>query len=309
MVQKTKSDTSKLLAGKASPKRRPTARSKSSESGRDAKSKAGGSKIVGAEPAKAVPSRSGARKTGAKPPQASQAAPGLATWTKSKTAKPGPGKPKPWGAAEIEEAFRRLSAANPEPRGELHYINPFTLLVAVVLSAQATDAGVNKATPALFAAADTPEKMVALGEDRVREMIKTIGLFRTKAKNVIALSGKLIAEHGSMVPPIREELEKLPGVGRKTANVVLNIAFGADTIAVDTHIFRVGNRTGLAPGKNPLEVETGLEKRVPAAYRRHVHHWLILHGRYICKAQRPLCEKCLINDLCRWPEKSTFMGV
>jgi endonuclease III len=216
-------------------------------------------------------------------------------------------KPKPWTAAEIEEAFRRLRAANPSPRGELHYINPYTLLIAVVLSAQATDAGVNKATPALFAAADTPEKMVALGEDKVRDLIRTIGLFRTKAKNVIALSERLIAEHGGMVPPMREALEALPGVGRKTANVVLNIAFGADTIAVDTHIFRVGNRTGLAPGRNPLEVEAKLEKLVPPAYRRHAHHWLILHGRYICKAQRPLCEKCLINDLCRWPEKTMFM--
>ena len=213
-----------------------------------------------------------------------------------------------WTTAEIEEAFRRFAAANPTPRGELEHINPFTLLVAVVLSAQATDAGVNKATPALFAAADTPEKMVALGEDRVRELIKTIGLFRTKAKNVIALSKMLIAEHGGVVPPSREALELLPGVGRKTANVVLNIAFGAETIAVDTHIFRVGNRTGLAPGKNPFEVEMKLEKRVPPAYRRHAHHWLILHGRYTCKAQRPLCEKCLINDLCRWPEKTTFMG-
>ena len=220
----------------------------------------------------------------------------------------GTSKPKPWTNAEIEEAFRRLRAANPEPRGELHYMNPFTLLIAVVLSAQATDAGVNKATPALFALADTPEKMVALGEDKVRDLIRTIGLFRTKAKNVIALSKKLVAEHGGTVPAMREALEALPGVGRKTANVVLNVAFGAETIAVDTHIFRVGNRTGLAPGKNPLEVEAKLEKRVPQAYRRHAHHWLILHGRYICKAQRPLCEKCPINDLCRWPEKTTFMG-
>jgi endonuclease-3 len=217
-------------------------------------------------------------------------------------------RPRPWTNAEIEEAFRRFRAAVSEPRGELQYINPYTLLVAVVLSAQATDAGVNKATPALFAVADTPEKMVALGEDKVRELIKTIGLFRTKAKNVIALSKKLISEHGGMVPPLREALEALPGVGRKTANVVLNVAFGAETIAVDTHIFRVGNRTGLAPGKNPFEVEMKLEERVPPAYRRHAHHWLILHGRYICKAQRPLCEKCLINDLCRWPEKATFMG-
>ena len=217
-------------------------------------------------------------------------------------------KPRLWTEAEIEEAFRRLRAANPEPRGELNHINPYTLLVAVVLSAQATDAGVNKATPALFAAADTPEKMVALGEEKVRELIKTIGLFRTKAKNLIALSRKLISDHGGMVPPLREALEALPGVGRKTANVVLNVAFGAETIAVDTHIFRVGNRTGLAPGRNPLEVEKKLEERVPSAYRLHAHHWLILHGRYVCKAQRPVCEKCLINDLCRWPERASFMG-
>jgi endonuclease III len=215
---------------------------------------------------------------------------------------------KPWSAAEIEEAFRRLRAANPEPRGELQYVDPYTLLIAVVLSAQATDAGVNKVTPALFAAADTPEKMVALGEDKVRDLIRTIGLFRTKAKNVIALSKKLVAEHGGMVPPVREALEALPGVGRKTANVVLNVAFGADTIAVDTHIFRVCNRTCLAPGKTPLEVEAELEKLVPQAYRRHAHHWLILHGRYICKAQRPLCGKCPLNDLCRWPEKASFMA-
>jgi endonuclease III len=213
-------------------------------------------------------------------------------------------KTKPWTAAEIAEVFRRFAAANPEPRGELQHINPYTLLVAVVLSAQATDAGVNKATPALFAAADTPAKMVALGEERVRDYIKTIGLYRTKAKNVIGLSEKLIAEHGGMVPPLREALEALPGVGRKTANVVLNMAFGEPTIAVDTHIFRVGNRTGLAPGKNPFEVEMNLEKVVPAKYKLHAHHWLILHGRYTCVARRPLCEKCLINDLCRWPEKT-----
>jgi endonuclease III len=211
---------------------------------------------------------------------------------------------EPWTAAEIEEAFRRLQATNPEPRGELQYRDPYTLLIAVVLSAQATDAGVNKVTPALFAAADTPDKMVALGEDKVRDLIRTIGLFRTKAKNVIALSKKLVAEHGGMVPAVREALEALPGVGRKTANVVLNVAFGADTIAVDTHIFRVCNRTGLAPGRTPLEVEAKLEKLVPQAYRRHAHHWLILHGRYLCKAVRPLCEKCPINDVCRWPEKT-----
>jgi endonuclease III len=217
------------------------------------------------------------------------------------------GKTKPWAPAEVEEAFRRFQAAMPEPKGELQHVNPFTLLVAVVLSAQATDAGVNKATPALFALAETPDKMAALGEDRVRELIKTIELFRTKAKNVIALSARLIAEHGGAVPPSREALEALPGVGRKTANVVLNVAFGAETIAVDTHIFRVGNRTGLAPGATPLEVETKLMERVPPAYRRHAHHWLILHGRYVCKAQRPLCGTCLINDLCGWPDKTKFM--
>ncbi|HXX08727.1 MAG TPA: endonuclease III [Pseudolabrys sp.] len=211
-----------------------------------------------------------------------------------------------WTPAEIEEAFRRFKEANPDPKGELHHINPFTLLVAVVLSAQATDAGVNKATPALFALADTPEKMAALGEVRVRELIKTIGLFRTKAKNVVALSQKLLAEHGGQVPRSREALEALPGVGRKTANVVLNIAFGEPTIAVDTHIFRVGNRTGLATGKTPFEVEMKLEEVVPAQYKRHAHHWLILHGRYTCVARKPLCEKCIINDLCRWPGKTVI---
>jgi endonuclease-3 len=209
-----------------------------------------------------------------------------------------------WTTAQIAEAFRRFKAANSEPKGELQHISPFTLLVAVVLSAQATDAGVNKATPALFALADTPEKMAALGEPRVRDLIKTIGLFRTKAKNVVALSRKLIAEHGSQVPRSREALEALPGVGRKTANVVLNIAFGEPTIAVDTHIFRVGNRTGLATGKTPLEVEMKLEQVVPAEYKRHAHHWLILHGRYTCVARKPLCEKCIIADLCQWPGKT-----
>ncbi|HEY7231131.1 MAG TPA: endonuclease III [Pseudolabrys sp.] len=209
-----------------------------------------------------------------------------------------------WTTATIAEAFRRFKAANPEPRGELQHINPFTLLVAVVLSAQATDAGVNKATPALFALADTPEKMAALGERRVRDLIKTIGLFRNKAKNVVALSQRLIAEHGSQVPRSREALEALPGVGRKTANVVLNIAFGEPTIAVDTHIFRVGNRTGLATGKTPLEVEMKLEQVVPAEYKLHAHHWLILHGRYTCVARKPLCEKCIIADLCEWPGKT-----
>jgi endonuclease-3 len=208
-----------------------------------------------------------------------------------------------WTKAEVHEAFRRFHAATPQPKGELHHVDPFTLLIAVVLSAQATDAGVNKATPALFALADTPAKMLALGEDRVRELIKTIGLFRTKAKNVIALSRKLADQHGGKVPRDRDALEALPGVGRKTANVVLNMAFGEPTIAVDTHVFRVGNRTGLATGKTPLEVETKLEAVVPAEYKLHAHHWLILHGRYVCLARRPLCESCVIADLCRWPGK------
>ena len=212
---------------------------------------------------------------------------------------------KPWTNAQVTEAFRRFQAASPEPKTELQHINPFTLLVAVVLSAQATDAGVNKATPALFAAADTPEKMAALGESQVRDLIKTIGLFRTKAKNVVELSRRLVAEHGGQVPRSREALEALPGVGRKTANVVLNVAFGEPTIAVDTHIFRVGNRTGMAPGKNPLEVEQKLEQVVPAQYKSHAHHWLILHGRYTCLARKPRCESCLIADLCQWPEKTT----
>lgn len=212
--------------------------------------------------------------------------------------------PKLMTPAEIEEAFSRFQRANPEPKGELQYTNPYTLLVAVVLSAQATDAGVNKATPALFKAADTPLKMVALGEARVRDYVKTIGLYRNKAKNVIALSEKLLAEHGGEVPRTREALESLPGVGRKTANVVMNIAFGEPTIAVDTHLFRVSNRTGLAPGKNPLEVELGLLARIPARFMLHAHHWLILHGRYVCKARLPDCPACLINDLCHWPEKT-----
>ncbi|MES2753003.1 MAG: endonuclease III [Pseudomonadota bacterium] len=213
-------------------------------------------------------------------------------------------KPKLWTAAEVHEAFSRFRAANPEPKGELEHLNPYTLLVAVALSAQATDVGVNKATRNLFPVADTPEKMVALGEEKVREHIKTIGLYRNKARNVIALSEQLIALHESEVPRSREALEALPGVGRKTANVVLNIAFGEPTIAVDTHLFRVGNRTGLAPGTNPLQVELGLLKIVPAEFARHAHHWLILHGRYTCIARKPRCEVCLINDLCKWPEKT-----
>jgi endonuclease III len=211
---------------------------------------------------------------------------------------------KPWTPAEVREAFSRFRKANPEPKGELEHLNPFTLLVAVVLSAQATDAGVNKATRELFKVADTPQKMLALGEDRLRDAIKTIGLYRTKAKNVIALSKKLIDEFGGEVPRTREAIESLPGAGRKTANVVLNMAFGERTLAVDTHVFRVGNRTGLARGNTPLEVELGLERVIPAEFMLHAHHWLILHGRYTCIARKPRCEVCLINDLCRWPEKT-----
>jgi endonuclease-3 len=209
-----------------------------------------------------------------------------------------------WTPVEIEEAFRRFQAADAQPETELEHEDPYQLLVAVVLSAQATDAGVNKATPALFAAAPTPDKMVVLGEAKVRDFIKTIGLFRTKAKNVIGLSKKLIDEHGGNVPSSREALEQLPGVGRKTANVVLNCAFGEPTIAVDTHIFRVGNRTGLAVGKTPFEVEEKLVAVVPDHYKRHAHHWLILHGRYTCVARKPKCEACVIADLCRWPGKT-----
>ncbi|MET0408732.1 MAG: endonuclease III [Hyphomicrobium sp.] len=213
-------------------------------------------------------------------------------------------KIKPWTAAEVHEAFSRFQKANPEPKGELEHLNPYTLLVAVVLSAQATDAGVNKATRALFPIADTPQKMLALGEEQVREYIRTIGLYRTKAKNVIALSQKLIDDFGGVVPRTRAEIETLPGAGRKTANVVLNMAYGEHTMAVDTHVFRVGNRTGLAPGRNPIEVELGLEKVIPPEFMLHAHHWLILHGRYTCLARKPRCEVCLINDLCRWPEKT-----
>ncbi len=207
-------------------------------------------------------------------------------------------------AETIAEMFRRFSEDAPEPKGELDYVNAFTLLVAVVLSAQATDVGVNKATKALFEVAETPEAMAALGEERVREYIRTIGLYRNKAKNVIALSEKLIAEHASKVPESREALEDLPGVGRKTANVVLNIAFGMPTMAVDTHIFRISNRTGLAPGKTPLAVELGLDAVIPDDYKLHAHHWLILHGRYVCKARKPECERCLIADLCQYKGKS-----
>ena len=205
----------------------------------------------------------------------------------------------------VDEIFRRFYAANPEPKGELQSVNDFTFLVAVVLSAQATDESVNKATHALFAAAPSPEAMVTLGEERVQDLIKTIGLFRAKAKNVVALSQQLIDLHGSDVPNGREALEALPGVGRKTANVVLNIVFGEPTIAVDTHLFRLGNRLRLAPGNTPYEVEQKLLKAVPAQYLRHAHHWLILHGRYICKARKPECWRCLIADLCPFKPKTS----
>ncbi|WP_315925188.1 endonuclease III [Mesorhizobium sp. SP-1A] len=206
--------------------------------------------------------------------------------------------------AEVHEIFRRFAIQRPEPMGELEHVNAFTLLVAVVLSAQATDAGVNKATRPLFKVADTPEKMLALGEEKLGNYIRTIGLWRNKAKNVIALCEALIRDHGGKVPDSREELVKLPGVGRKTANVVLNMAFGQHTMAVDTHIFRIANRIGLAPGKTPEEVERGLVRVIPDEYMRHAHHWLILHGRYVCKARKPDCPACVIADICKWPDKT-----
>lgn len=212
-------------------------------------------------------------------------------------------RPRRRTSSEIEEIFRRFHNVNPEPKGELEHSNPFTLLVAVVLSAQATDAGVNKATRALFALADTPQKMLALGEDKVRDLIMTIGLFRTKAKNVILLSKKLVTEHGGQVPEDREVLQSLPGVGRKTANVVMNMAFGHATMAVDTHVFRVSHRLWFSKGKTPDAVEADLMKIVPLTYLLHAHHWLILHGRYTCKAVRPLCENCIIAKLCYSKDK------
>ena len=205
--------------------------------------------------------------------------------------------------SEIAALYARLAAANPEPRTELRYSNTYQLLVAVALSAQATDTGVNRATGPLFARVRTPAEMLALGEDGLRDAIKTIGLFNTKARNVIALSRILVDAHGGEVPAEREALQALPGVGRKTANVVLNIAFGAPTIAVDTHIFRVANRTGLARGRTPDAVEAGLERVTPAEYRRHAHHWLILHGRYVCKARSPACDGCVLRDLCAFARK------
>jgi endonuclease-3 len=205
---------------------------------------------------------------------------------------------------EAREFYRRLAAARPAPKTELGYENPFTLLVAVVLSAQATDVGVNKATPALFALADTPAKMLALGEEQVRDLIRTIGLYRAKAKNLIALSRILVERHGGEVPHDREALEALPGVGRKTANIILNEAFGEPTIAVDTHVFRVANRTELAPGRTPRAVEEALQAVTPPEYKPHAHHWLVLHGRYVCTAKSPRCPNCVVLDLCRWGAKT-----
>jgi endonuclease-3 len=246
------------------------------------------------------------RRPAAAPPRATRtnspkAAAKTAAAKKTKRAKPQKGAADP---ARVREIFARFAALNPHPKGELDYVNPFTLLVAVVLSAQATDAGVNRATKGLFAAASTPQQMLALGEEGVRERIKTIGLFRAKAKNVVALSRKLIEEFGSEVPRTHEALESLPGVGRKTANVVLNIAFGEKTIAVDTHLFRVSNRIPLAKGATPEAVEKGLLAIVPDEYLLHAHHWLILHGRYICKARKPACPICPIADLCAFEEKT-----
>ncbi|MGH6875875.1 MAG: endonuclease III [Rhizomicrobium sp.] len=212
---------------------------------------------------------------------------------------------KPFSRRDAETFFARLKKQTPEPKTELVYINPFTLLVAVVLSAQATDWGVNKATESLFRTASTPQAMVRLGEGGLIAHIRTIGLYRNKAKNVIALSKRLIAEHGGQVPHDRDALEALPGVGRKTANVVLNVAFGEPTIAVDTHIFRVANRTGLAPGKTPLAVEIKLAALVPEKYLVHAHLWLILHGRYVCVARKPKCPVCIVRDLCRFPDKTS----
>lgn len=219
-----------------------------------------------------------------------------------------PRAPRTFGKAKAGELYSRLAEDRPNPRTELDFVNPYTLVVAVALSAQATDVGVNKATKGLFAVADTPEKMLALGLDGVEQHIKTIGLWRNKAKNVIALSQMILDEFGGVVPQTREELVRLPGVGRKTANVVLNEAFGHPTIAVDTHIFRVSNRTGLAPGKDPDQVEESLERTTPEEYKLGAHHWLILHGRYICTARKPRCWSCVIQDLCRFKDKTPDPG-
>ncbi len=205
------------------------------------------------------------------------------------------------------QIFERLRKEKPEPQGELAYSSPFELLIAVILSAQATDAGVNKATAKLFKVANTPEAILDLGLAGLKKYIKSIGLYNSKAKNIMATCRQLVDRHGGEVPADRAALEALPGVGRKTANVILNIAFGQPTMAVDTHIFRIGNRTGLAPGKTPLDVEKGLVSIIPTEFMQHAHHWLILHGRYVCKARNPACGECVINDLCEWPDKHQFM--
>jgi endonuclease III len=269
-------------------------------------------KITRAQRTRKAVVQSGPKKTAKAKPVRAAKKPAKSKAPKSKSAKPKSAKPKfakskstrSWTREEVREAFERFRKANPDPRGELEHLNPYTLLVAVVLSAQATDAGVNKATRELFKVADTPQKMLALGEEKLRDYIRTIGLYRNKAKNVIALSDMLIRQFGGEVPRSRAEIEELPGAGRKTANVVLNMAYGEHTMAVDTHVFRVANRTGLAHGNTPLEVELGLEKVIPSEFMLHAHHWLILHGRYTCLARKPRCEVCLINDLCRWPEKT-----
>ena len=241
-------------------------------------------------------------------PASSRAAKTPASVRSGPARKPSGRRPRiPYSKDEIREIFRRFSVQRPEPKGELEHVNPFTLVVAVALSAQATDAGVNKATRALFAVADTPQKMLALGEDKVRDYIKTIGLYRNKARNVIALSRKLVDDFGGEVPRTREELVTLPGVGRKTANVVMSMAFGEPTLAVDTHVFRIGNRLRIAPGKTPDEVEEAFLRIIPDEYLFHAHHWLILHGRYCCKARKPECERCVIADLCKSKEKTTDM--
>ena len=239
--------------------------------------------------------RSASSAGGKSPPRAAKTPPRAAK---------APPRPAPLGPAAIRQVFERLKAHNPEPQTELEFVNPYTLLVAVVLSAQATDVGVNKATRELFRRASSPTAMVALGEAGLRDMIKTIGLYRNKAKNVIALSQRLIEQFDAEIPRRQEDLESLPGVGRKTANVVMNAAFGAPTIAVDTHVFRVANRLPLVKAKTPLDVERGLERVVPGEFKRHAHHWLVLHGRYVCKARRPECQRCVIEDLCRFPDKS-----
>lgn len=266
------------------------------------------SATVGSARAKATVRRKSATASAASPAKAANVAAKPGRRGAAKAARPAAPR-SAYSEAEIRAVFERFRAVEPAPKGELAHVNPFTLLVAVVLSAQATDVGVNKATAELFRLADTPEKMVALGEDRVRDLIKTIGLFRNKAKNVILLSQALIARFGSEVPADRDALVTLPGVGRKTANVVLNGAFGQPTVAVDTHIFRLGNRLHLAPGRTPDEVEARLLEIVPSEFLRHAHHWLILQGRYVCKARRPECERCVIADLCRYEGKTNAVPV